>query len=103
MALSFTVLEIRDDSKDRQEKMADISQMLEGCTGQNVAAKRPTLFTGAGLATEYPATRTILIALHIMRHMFCGGVKTADRTGKVGVIRISHIRLTLESFAGTRQ
>ena len=42
MALSFAVLEI-SDSKDRQEKVRGISQMLEGCTEQKVAAKRPTL------------------------------------------------------------
>ncbi len=43
MALSFAVLGIKV-SKDRQKKMTGISHRLEGCTGQKVAAKRPTLF-----------------------------------------------------------
>ena len=42
MALSFAVLGIKV-SKDRQKKMTGISHRLEGCTGQKVAAKRPTL------------------------------------------------------------
>ncbi|MGI9280289.1 MAG: hypothetical protein ACR2PX_11780, partial [Endozoicomonas sp.] len=41
-ALSFAVLGIKV-SKDRQKKMTGISHRLEGCTGQKVAAKRPTL------------------------------------------------------------
>ena len=43
MALSFAVFET-GYSEDRQEKARGISQMLEDCTEQKVAAKRPTLF-----------------------------------------------------------
>ncbi|MGI9282210.1 MAG: hypothetical protein ACR2PX_21625, partial [Endozoicomonas sp.] len=51
MALSFAVLGIKV-SKDRQKKMTGISHRLEGCTGQKVAAKRPTLYTFVGVGGD---------------------------------------------------
>ena len=42
MTLSFAVPDMTG-GKDRQKEVWNISQVLEGCAGQKVAAKRPTL------------------------------------------------------------